>query len=216
MKSVNIHGKEYTTVMGRISHLYEVHPNWSIHTELIHRDDDVVVMKAFIIDDNGKCRGIGHAEEFRSASRINQNSAMENCETSAIGRALASIAMSGSDSFASANEVANAISQPSQHLLIHNKLVSDYYENVFSIKEYLTKPTAYNVGMAKANFNTLEGIKKHFIIDGEEIEKSVAEWLWIAPSKGGIFSTMERKFLKNLATEEDYIQEETTNVKMEN
>ena len=39
--------------------------------------------------------GSGVAEEFREASRINQTSAMENCETSAFGRALASMGYGG-------------------------------------------------------------------------------------------------------------------------
>ena len=52
----------------------------------------------------------GHAEEVYDSSMINKTSALENCETSAIGRALASAGFGGTE-FASADEVANAISQ---------------------------------------------------------------------------------------------------------
>ena len=52
----------------------------------------------------------GHAQEFRKASQINGTSYVENCETSAIGRALACLGIGGTE-FASANEVVNAIHQ---------------------------------------------------------------------------------------------------------
>ena len=50
----------------------------------------------------------GHAEEYRDSSKINKTSALENAETSAIGRALASFGLGGTE-FASADEVARAI-----------------------------------------------------------------------------------------------------------
>ena len=52
----------------------------------------------------------GHAVEVYNSSMINKTSALENCETSSIGRALASAGFGGSE-FASADEVSNAISQ---------------------------------------------------------------------------------------------------------
>jgi hypothetical protein len=55
----------------------------------------------------------GLAEEKRTSSQINRTSALENCETSAIGRALAAFGLGGSE-YASANEVQNAIHQQSR------------------------------------------------------------------------------------------------------
>lgn len=109
---VNIRGKEYQTVALRVQKFREQHPDWSIITALVSRDSETVVMLASVINDQGRIIATGHAEEFRSASQINATSALENCETSAIGRALAAAGFGGTE-FASANEVQNAIHQQS-------------------------------------------------------------------------------------------------------
>ena len=107
---VNIRGKEYMTVALRVQNFREVHPDWSLMTEIVHRDADEVVMVATIYNAEGRAIATGHAEEKRKASQINSTSALENCETSAIGRALAGAGFGGSE-FASANEVQNAVAQ---------------------------------------------------------------------------------------------------------
>lgn len=108
---VNIHGKEYKTVAKRVDEFRkEYKTNYAIITELVSRDDDSVVMVARIIGDDDKVIATGYAEEKRSASQINRTSALENCETSAIGRALANFGLGGGE-YASADEVANAIAQ---------------------------------------------------------------------------------------------------------
>jgi len=80
-----------------------------IVTKIIHIDADKVVMQADIFID-GKHISTGHSEESRKASRINATSALENSETSAVGRALAFCAFI-SDGIASAEEVSTAIEQ---------------------------------------------------------------------------------------------------------
>jgi hypothetical protein len=107
---VNIRGREYETVALRVSKFREKHPAWALETEIIQRDSEVVLMKASIKDETGRVLATGHAEEYRAASQINETSATENCETSAIGRALAALGLGGTE-FASADEVANAITQ---------------------------------------------------------------------------------------------------------
>lgn len=108
---VNIHGKEYKTVAKRVDEFRNEHKaNLSIITSLVDRDENTVVMKAEIIDKEGRTIATGYAEEHRTASQINRTSALENCETSAIGRALANFGLGGGE-YASADEVANAISQ---------------------------------------------------------------------------------------------------------
>ena len=109
---VNIRGKEYQTVALRVQKFREQHPDWSIITALVSRDSETVVMLASVMNDQGRIIATGHAEEFRNASQINATSALENCETSAIGRALAAAGFGGTE-FASANEVQNAIHQQS-------------------------------------------------------------------------------------------------------
>lgn len=108
---VNIHGKEYKTVAKRVDEFRQANKtDLSIITSLVDRDSDTVVMKAEILDKDGRVIATGYAEEYRTASQINRTSALENCETSAIGRALANFGLGGGE-YASADEVANAINQ---------------------------------------------------------------------------------------------------------
>jgi hypothetical protein len=107
---VNIHGKEYETVASRVQRFRAAHPDWQIYTDIIVADNDKVIMRCDICDNTGTHIASGHAEEVRAATQINRTSALENCETSAIGRALAGAGFGGTE-FASANEVQNAIAQ---------------------------------------------------------------------------------------------------------
>jgi hypothetical protein len=110
---VNIRGKEYMTVALRVQQFREKHPLWAIETHVEDRTEEYVVMRCEISNEEGRILATGHAEEFRKSSQINSTSALENAETSCIGRALAALGFGGSE-FASANEVQNAVSQQSQ------------------------------------------------------------------------------------------------------
>jgi len=108
---VDIHGKEYKTVAYRTNEVrqqYTIKDGWGIETTMLMNDETKVIMKASLVDPNGKVVGSGHAEEYRTATRINKTSALENAETSAIGRALAAAGYAGTE-FASADELANAL-----------------------------------------------------------------------------------------------------------
>jgi len=106
---VNIHGKEYYTVVERLKMLKnDFKIDYSLTTDLLKCDDKVVVMKATLkIGDNVYT---GHAMEKFGSSKINTSSALENAETSAIGRCLSSASYFGSE-FCSANELENALVQ---------------------------------------------------------------------------------------------------------
>ena len=78
--------------------------DWSIETDLIRSDDKEVVMKAVICNEEGKVRATGHAREMR-VGNINTYSAEENCETSAIGRALANLGIGTDGAYASQDEI---------------------------------------------------------------------------------------------------------------
>lgn len=110
---VDIHGKQYKTVAKRVNEFRMTWPasdGWAIMTELLADNAERVVVKAAIRNPNGITVGTGHAEEVRNSSNINKTSAMENCETGAIGRALAAIGLGGEE-YASADEVLRAIEQ---------------------------------------------------------------------------------------------------------
>lgn len=110
---VNIHGKEYFTVAKRVGMFREKHADFRLMTEIVHRDEECVVMRAVIANTEGNVLATGHAEEYRASSKINATSALENAETSAIGRALAALGLGGTE-FASADEVARAVSGQKQ------------------------------------------------------------------------------------------------------
>jgi len=107
-RTVDIHGKQYETVASRVER-FRKEKDYGINTVLLQNDETLVVMKA-TIKDGDRIVACGHAEEKRASSQINKTSALENCETSAIGRALACLGYIGTE-FASADEVAQAIHQ---------------------------------------------------------------------------------------------------------
>ena len=108
--TVDIHGKDYATVAPRVGIARQnLGAKLQIVTEVISANSDTVVMKATGLI-GGNVVATGHAEEQRSASRINRTSAMENAETSAIGRMLAFLGMTN-DNISSAEEVSAAIEQ---------------------------------------------------------------------------------------------------------
>ena len=110
LKTVNIKGKQYVETSTRIEFFRENYPEYSIVTEIVDLNANTAVFKASILDSNGKVRATGFAHENKNGSFINGTSYVENCETSAIGRALGlfGIGLCGSG-IASADEVTNAI-----------------------------------------------------------------------------------------------------------
>ena len=110
MPTINIDGKAYTTVANRITIFRKFFPDYSIITNIQNNDDTKVVVQTKITTPSGVIIATGLAEEFRWKNIINTTSALENAETSSIGRALACLSLGGSE-YASANEVENAISQ---------------------------------------------------------------------------------------------------------
>ncbi len=105
-------GKKYTMVKDRVEIFRKhFHLDLGIETFIEYCDDTFVRMKAIITErvkfgDTYHIRviGSGHAEELRGSTNVNKTSALENAETGAIGRALASIGLAGGE-YASANEM---------------------------------------------------------------------------------------------------------------
>ena len=107
---VIIHGREYKTVAERVTEIHKTNKGkaLSIETNLVSWTEGVVVFKATVTTGSGIFTG--YAYEREGASQINKTSALENCETSSIGRAVAAAGYSGTE-YASANEVQNAVNQ---------------------------------------------------------------------------------------------------------
>ncbi len=109
IKTTPIKGKNYAEVNQRIKAFRMCYPNGSITTEIISLENGVVTMKSTVQDEEGKILGTGLAFEKESSSFINKTSFIENCETSAVGRALGMCGFGIDASIASYEEVVNAI-----------------------------------------------------------------------------------------------------------
>jgi hypothetical protein len=101
-------GKKYTEVFVRVEAFRKAFgTDMGIETNVVDDNGQRVIVQAVIKNKDGMIIGSGYAEEIRGSSNVNKTSAIENCETSAIGRALASIGLHGG-SYASANELVAA------------------------------------------------------------------------------------------------------------
>jgi hypothetical protein len=109
IRTMSIRGREYAEVNQRIKAFRMVYPQGRIMTSIFHLGDGEVVMMAEVSDEQGHILGTGTAHEKESSSFINKTSYIENCETSAVGRALGMCGFGIDTSVASAEEVENAI-----------------------------------------------------------------------------------------------------------
>lgn len=180
---VNIHGKSYKTVALRIQEFREQYEGHCIETEVLNASDPVQV-KAIIRDPGGAVIATGLAEEVRGSTNINKTSALENAETSAVGRALAFLGLGGTE-IASAGEVANAISQQKEFDMVerlkrHNDAVREHIDSIVYIKNALLHDDYSTAYEAYA-----------------ELPKPDWEALWVAPTRGGIWTTEERGKFKS-------------------
>lgn len=106
LSPMDIKGKKYIPVNERVKAFRMLVPEGTIETELL-RSDDYIIVKAKVFV-NGDLKATGYAEEVRGSSNINRTSAIENCETSAVGRALGFLGIGIDTSIASFEEVNNA------------------------------------------------------------------------------------------------------------
>ena len=113
IKTTDIKGKDYAEVNQRIKAFRMIYPQGIINTEMVSNENGVCIFKAMVgyYDEEGTERllGTGTAYEKENSSFINKTSYIENCETSAIGRALGMAGCGIDVSVASAEEVQNAI-----------------------------------------------------------------------------------------------------------
>lgn len=109
IKVTDIKGKDYAEVNQRIKAFRMVYPNGSIETEMTSNENGVCIFKAIIRNENGDVIATGTAYEKENSTFINKTSYIENCETSAVGRALGMCGFGIDTSVASAEEVENAI-----------------------------------------------------------------------------------------------------------
>ena len=113
----NIKGRQYIDVAQRIQGFWELYPQGRIVTEMVADDGKRCVFKAEAYDMAEGGAGLlatGHAYEVNSGRGVNATSYIENCETSAVGRALGMLGIGSTDSIASADEVMAAQAHQAQ------------------------------------------------------------------------------------------------------
>lgn len=160
MKTVNIKGKEYVTVAERLKHFRQSpdYQGWGIEIDWLEINQDRAIAKALIKNSEGVIKSTGTAMENKDdkMSMVNKTSHIENCETSAIGRALGNlgIGLDGGD-VATYEEVVRA--KKKQTIDSINNMIDD--EN---IKEYEEK---YNLNeLAFLPLEELENIEKKLLV----------------------------------------------------
>lgn len=116
LTTADIKGKQYVMVNQRIKAFRKLFPMGRLDTRIVEKNGDSVLMEAIAYDDDGKPLANGYAEEYKNGSYINKTSYIENCQTSAIGRALGQLALGVDSSMASFEEVTNAINNQGAQL----------------------------------------------------------------------------------------------------
>tara|TARA_R110002167_G_scaffold205926_1_gene409903 strand:- start:11 stop:706 length:696 start_codon:yes stop_codon:yes gene_type:complete len=182
-------GKKYTQVATRVEILRNAYADTAqIVTEVVEMNQQYVCMKATISvlqDRQWSVVSTGHAEEYRASSNVNKTSALENCETSAIGRALAAMGIHGGE-FASSFEVDNAIhNKPDVVALTAEQDLENYQA---ACDELIDSITQIKEGI---NDNDL----KFAAIAWFELTDDEKTAIWRAPTKGGCFTVQERKMI---------------------
>lgn len=111
IKTTDIKGREYAQVPERVKAFRMVHPEGRILTEIVSFEGKRIVMRATAMTADGRILATGTAFEDQDSSFINKTSFVENCETSAVGRALGLCGFGIDVAIASAEEVQTAIDQ---------------------------------------------------------------------------------------------------------
>ena len=161
METINIKGKEYIPVNERIKFFREHYPDWSLTSEIISLENGICVIKATIKDENEIVKATGLAFEKESSSFINKTSYIENCETSAWGRALGNLGIGIDVSIASAEEVQNAV-------LNQGKKKPDKEQELADAELYVKLAKLKEVDEIKSYYE----VNKDFALDKEMFHKA--------------------------------------------
>ena len=140
LKTINIKGKEYVEVNERLRFFRETYPKFSLTSEVLEKTDNSILILASVIDEDGRVIANGMAEEEKGSTFINKTSYVENCETSAWGRALGNFGIGIENGVGSYEEVANA------------KLNQDKPEPKVSSKTPPKKPTGIVLNIGDENW----------------------------------------------------------------
>ncbi len=135
LKKIDQKGKPYITVNERIKGFRELCPTGTIITEIVRLEDGLCVVKATITEEDGNILSTGHAYEIEGTSFVNKTSYIENCETSAVGRALGMLGIGIEDSLSSYDEVRIAQTKQAKDAITWRaKLLAYCNENTIDLR----------------------------------------------------------------------------------
>ena len=207
-------GKKYTQVVHRMEAFRREHgTQFGIDTQILVDDGKKVVVKAIITDKDNRIIGSGMAEEIRGQGHfqlgdkrnINTTSALENAETSAIGRALASLGLAGGE-YASANEM-DAVVRKTDAIKETPQV---------EVKEQEESSTSNNSSPVPMNSSKMfDKIKKHIELIQRKGYKENKEQLqheelvaYFVECNDTHFKTMDKKHVEDLTKEFFRIEKE--------
>lgn len=127
-KAIDFKGKKYVLVADRVLYFNETYKDGSITTELVSKPDDEMVVVKATVKPNEKQTFTGYSQATWGEGYINKTSALENAETSAVGRALAFMGIGVIESIASIDEInKTTVTKPiSKIMKVHNEALEEY------------------------------------------------------------------------------------------
>lgn len=155
--TTDIKGKDYAEVNQKIKAFRMVYPTGPIETEMISNENGICIFKATVCNEDGDLLATGTAYEKENSTFINKTSYIENCETSAVGRALGLAGFGIDTSIASAEEVQNAMANQEEKSKKSTKIKSN-----MTVKNKEVMITEQQKEIIK-NIYTQEEIKKYLI-----------------------------------------------------
>lgn len=160
MKTVSIKGKPYVMVNERLKAFRENFDGFALVTNIIELNDSCCVMQAQILDNNNRIIATGTAREEKDdrASMVNKTSYVENCETSAWGRALGNLGIGIDESIATYEEVARAIEKQAS---ISAPKTESKPESELTLAEARTMVTSKGTQLYKLDEDRLQFIIEH-------------------------------------------------------
>lgn len=175
INTMKIGSKDYATVNERVKAYRKVYPTGTIQTEIEEINENAVRMKTIVTDETGKVIATGRASEIKKGG-VNSTSMIENCETSAVGRALGLAGFGINSSIASGEDIERNKDNLKQF---------EIYDKMF-IRE------SEAVSVVKLAINEL--IRK-FGIRKVELEEKIKEYLWtdLSSLNLGQFLKLEEK-----------------------
>ena len=194
--------EDYEPVASRVQRFYEAHPNGAIHCEIVHDDGTRVVIKATVWRDlaDPQPAAVDYAEELLTDRGVNSTSRIENCATSATGRAI-SIAAHGLGP-------SDWTKKPSREEMAKVERRETIRQGDVTIERPANKASDKQIGMIRAKHKKrgtpppagLEGFTKQQA--SAEIERLIAEEN-AGPAKGDALTPREDQELRTASTYND-------------